>query len=227
MFILFLDFPYGLAVFAIIIIGIQVYRHMRNREQKSEIDAYNDRVRKDELQRILETREERTEFENFPEAKFWSLIDEATQRAKKGYSFQLGILRDIFSRLTPNELIQLDNLYHSLVADNFSHDISAASAIIFKSTAPDAIEVLINIFILRGEIFFRNACHNPDLIIGKEVNSLNGVTISSIIGDLYFRKAGNLIPMYAGKMNPDEISGETWEERDLPTRYRQLWEAFA
>ncbi len=78
----------------------------------------------------------------------------------------------------------------------------------------------------RGEVFFNQAILDPKLIIGKTVEDIEPKLIGDMIDELYYLKAKKLIPLY-----PDTeeltLKGEPWKERDLPTRYSELWNQFA
>lgn len=220
------DFYFPGSVTLLILLGLTALRHIRANKEQSEIADYHEEIRKKELKRIVETRQERQTKEKFPEEHFWKMIDDTVSKAKEGYTFRLGVLRDKFSTLQNEELIELDNLYDGLIQENINHDISAATAIIFGDGSTDATVLFMNILLMEGEVFFKNACHNPNLIIGKSFAAIEGRTIKVLIADLYLRKTGMLIPETAEEVK-FEITGEPWKQKELPSKYPELWEAFA
>ncbi len=218
-------FPGSLALLAVL--AITIVRHIRSKQEQSDAVVYQEELRKRELQKLLESRQERCILEAYPEAEFWDMIQKATDRAKPGYTFQLGVLRDMFSVQTPDDLIRLDNLYQKLITENISYDLTAAAAIIFKNgNIPTAI-LLMNLFIMQGEIFFKNACLNPNLIIGKRLDHIEGRGLDDLLADLYLRKTGVLIPLIPDPEIPFELAGKPWRQSELPSRYAELWQAFA
>ncbi|MCZ4409011.1 DUF4240 domain-containing protein [Cryomorphaceae bacterium 1068] len=228
MFLSISDFYFPGSFALLVLLVLTVFRHIQAKKQQSEEASYQEEVRKKELTRIIETREERTNDQKFSEERFWKMIDDTTSRAKDGYTFQLGVLRDKLSNLEKDELIELDNLYSFLIEENINQDLTATTAIIFGDGSPSAAILLMNLFIMQGEVFFKNACHNPNLIIGKSFNALEGRTIQDLIADLYFKKTSTLIPLRPD--NDEEgfkIPGKPWKQKELPSRYPELWEAFA
>jgi len=221
------DYYFPGSITLLILLALTVVNHIRSKKEQTEVAAYQEEIRKKELKRIIETREERSSTEKFPQARFWEMIKDTTSKAKKGYTFQLGVLRDKLSNLDPEELIELDNLYVSLIKENITHDVSAAAAIIFGDASSETGVLLMNILLMEGEVFFKNACHNPNLIIGKTFAGIEGRTISILIADVYFKKTGMLIPVHPEEEKSFEIPGEPWRQKDLPSRYPELWEAFA
>ena len=228
MFLSISDFYFPGSIALLILLILTVLRHIQAKKQQSEELLYQEEIRKKELTRIVESQEERTTDQKFSEERFWKMIDDTTSRAKKGYTFQLGVLRDKLSNLEKDELIELDNLCSALIEDNINLDLTAATAIIFGDGSAEAAVLLMNLFIIQGEVFFKNACHNPNLIIGKSFGVLDGRTIQDLIADLYFKKSGTLIPL-----RPDsgedgfKIPGEPWKQQELPSKYPELWKEFA
>lgn len=218
-------FPGSLAL--LFFLGLTIVRHINSKREQREEIALQEQLRKDELQRLIETRGERGLLERYPEDEFWSLIERATQRAKPGYTFQLGVLRDLLSAKSPDDLLRLDNLYHHLIEEYITHDVTAAAAIIFKDGSIPTASLLMNLFMMQGEVFFKNACQNPSLVVGKRIEHIEGRGIDDLLADLYYRKTNHFIPLFPESNAPLEITGEPWKERDLPSRYPELWNAFA
>jgi hypothetical protein len=228
MFLAISDFYFPGSIALLVLLVLTVFRHIQAKKQQSDELIYQEEIRKKELTRIVETREERSNDQKFSEERFWKMIDDTTSRAKKGYTFQLGVLRDKLSNLDKDELIELDNLCASLIEDNINLDLTAATAIIFGDGSAEAAVLLMNLFIMQGEVFFKNACHNPNLIIGKSINAVEGRTIQDLIADLYFKKTGTLIPLRPDKDEEGfKIPGEPWKQQELPSKFPELWKEFA
>lgn len=218
-------FP-GMATLIIIALIVGYRFLIQNPGKKNEELRAWEAQRRDELKRMLENRQERTLLDEFDEDAFWEIIDKIQTRAKDGYNFHLGLLRDYMANFSPSELIRLDNLMHRLLMENISRDLTAASTIIFKNSDIRFTILLMNILIFKGQFFFRNACVNPNLIIGKELTGLEDRIISDVIADVYTRKTRELIPEIPEPETPHEIEGDPWTQNQLPSRYRELWEAF-
>lgn len=196
-------------------------------EFKEEKETYEsiEKQRKEELKELIESRRDREISEEYSEDLFWELIEKINKRAKNNYKNNLGILKDFLNKFSPEDLIKLDNLLLRFYRGALSHDLTAASTIIFKTQDIQATYLLMNVFILRGETFFNQAILNPNFIIGKEVQDVDGVIINDIIDELYFLKTKELIPLNDTK--DIEIKGNPWKEKELPSRYPELWSTFA
>ncbi len=223
--LLFGYFP-GLITIVVVIV-MALIRYYNQASDKSDHDVQIEERRKAELKRLLESRRERVDLEEFDETEFWKIIDNVVERAKDGYQFKLGLFRDTLSQKEPDELIRLDNLYHRLLLENLNYDLTAASTLFFKNSDMQFTILLMNIFMFRGEVFFKNACHNPALLIGKEFNNIEIRTIEDLISDVYTAKTHNLIPTRPPLAEPFKMPGAEWQEKDLPTRYQALWDALA
>ncbi len=202
-----------------------VYKAFIEEKEEEEAAINYEKQRKQELKELVESREERASLEE-NEEKFWELIDKARGRSKNSFKNHLGVFKDYLNKLQPEELIKIDNLITRLLKEGVSYDLSAAAAIIFKSGDIGSTFVLMTLFMTRGEVFFNQAILDPKLIIGKTVEDIEPKLIGDMIDELYYLKAKKLIPLY-----PDTeeltLKGEPWKERDLPTRYSELWNQFA
>jgi hypothetical protein len=213
----------------IIVAGALIlYLFRQYRPHKTEEAQYAEQVRKSELARVISTRKDRELLECMEEDKFWELIEKSRGRAKPGYKSRLGVLSLILSnQMNEEDLLRFDNLHMKLIRENINFDLRGASTIIFGNEGIDFTVLLMNIFMFEGEVFFKNASINPNLFIGKQVEEVIGQTIEETVAELYFKKTNNLIPVYKSEEGNREIDGEPWEPKDLPSRYPELWEAFA
>lgn len=211
-----------------LILGFIYHMYRRLNPQKTEEAEFIEQQRKSELARVISTRKDRELQECIDENKFWELIEKTRERAKPGYKSRLGVLRMLLSnQLSPDDIIRFDNYHNQLIREYLNYDICATSTIIFSNSDIYYSVLIMDIFMFEGEIFFKNACINPNLIIGKPVDEIEKQTIEDMLGDLYYRKTNELIPLYKHLDENWKIDGEPWTEKDLPSRYAELWEAFA
>ncbi|SFS81468.1 DUF4240 domain-containing protein [Lutibacter maritimus] len=216
----------GIFIGLTFILLLKLYNYYRNKKTDEEFKLHQEYNRKYNLKVQLETREIRENFNEFDEDIFWDLIDKSSKKSRGSYKNQLGLLKDYFRKLEREELIELDNLVNRLYRDFINQDLLATSLIMFKTSEIRATYLLMSIFMTRGRVFFKNACLNPNLIIGKELKEIDDLIIPDLISDIYLGKTDMLIPL------PDEIEdfkikGEKWTEKELPSKYSELWMAFA
>lgn len=201
-----------------------IHGYLTNRENKKSDEMMNYQ-RKLQAKKLYEEREERTDLSEMAEEEFWEIMDAVHKRSKKSFKNSIGVFNDLIKKYSPEELIQLDNLLIRLFKENVNQDIYAASRIIFHVDDLGATLVLMNLLMTRGEVFFKQACQNPNLIIGKEFTDIEGRVFQNVVADRYFSETLKLIPEIVLDENeePLEIPGEKWTEKDLPTRYQELW----
>lgn len=201
-----------------------VRNHYAQKEHQEFVEDAVEKGRK-ELAEKIANRKERDDLSEYNEEAFWKMIDDARSRSGENYKHQLGLLSDRFFKLSGEEMIQLDNLVLRLYADRISYELQAATAIIFKTTDVASVYVLMTVFMLRGQVFFNQACLNPNLIIGKEVTDIDGRNVLDLLADVYLRKTTELIPTPEEK--EIQFRGEKWTEKELPSKFSELWMHFA
>lgn len=178
------------------------------------------------LKNAIKNSETRVNYAEFNETEFWEIIEKINKRSEESYSNSLGLFKDFIVKYTASELIELDNLIQRLIKDNINQDLRAASTIIFKSDDINLTFLLMSIFMSKGQVFFNQACLNPNLIIGKQISGINKGMLWTVISDLYFKKTNKLLPLIKGEYLIDNIPDEECDYKDLPVRYSELWNAF-
>lgn len=203
-----------------------IYRHHESKKIDKETDEFLEKKRKEELKELIVNRKVRVNLNEFNEDRFWELIKETSVKSKNSYKNQLGLLKDLLIKMSPEELIELDNLLKRLINDFISYDIAAASYIILKSKESNSLVLLMNVLMMKGRVFYKNACLNPNLIIGKEFNDIIDLILPDLILEVYAIKTDELIPLEEGDYIK-EIKGEKWKENEIPSKYSELWDAYA
>lgn len=206
---------------------VRLIQYLLTRSENKKSDDKMDLIRKHEIKTLIEEREERLDRSEMDEAQFWDIMDKIHNRSKTSFKKSTGVFKDIIYKFSPEELIQMDNLLLRLFREYINYDIYAASTIIFKSADLGATIRLMNLLMTRGEVFFKNACLNPNLIIGKEFKDIDSRDFNDVIANVYFLKTSKLIPEVI-YLEDEEliIPGEAWTEKSLPSRYEELWFAY-
>lgn len=206
---------------------VRLIQYLLTRSENKKSDDKMDFIRKHEIKTLIEEREERLDRSEMDEAQFWDIMDKIHNRSKTSFKKSTGVFKDIIYKFSPEELIQMDNLLLRLFREYINYDIYAASTIIFKTADLGATIRLMNLLMTRGEVFFKNACLNPNLIIGKEFKDIDSRDFNDVIANVYFLKTSKLIPEVI-YLEDEEliIPGEPWTEKSLPSRYEELWFAY-
>jgi hypothetical protein len=204
----------------------RIYQKYNISKNDEEYYIREEKNRKDKLKKLIEERDFRVDFKEYNEEAFWEIIQKAQNRGGNSYKNNLGLLKDYLTELSPKELIQVDNLIERLFKDFINQDLYATSNIIFKTNDLSGTYLLMSIFMCRGEVFYKNACLNPNLIIGKEIIDFDGRIITGVIEELYVIKTNKLIPLPETNTN-FEIKGVSWTQKELPSKYSELWMEYA
>ncbi|AEV33900.1 hypothetical protein Oweho_2943 [Owenweeksia hongkongensis DSM 17368] len=195
-------------------------RHLiKKGEEQIDIDR-----QKDDYTRMVKSQKDREIVARFDEDRFWNIIEEVLERSGSSYRNFLGLFKDKVRTLPEEEIIMLDNLLIKLYRENLTFDLYAASTIIFKSEDLINSYLLMNVFMTKGRVFFKQACKSPELVLGKSFEDVDGRLINDVLSELYFAKTKELMPIPVDE--EWDIPGEKWKFRDLPEKYPELWAAF-
>ncbi|AOW21607.1 DUF4240 domain-containing protein [Urechidicola croceus] len=216
----------SIIIFTVIVLLIHYFKNKKLKEEDSKIDDKIDAHRRKELKKIIENRKERRIIEEYNEDDFWVIIDKFSDRSRENYKNHLGLIKDELNKCQPEKLIKIDNLLNRFYKDFLSHELTAAAFIIFGSSDIKGTYVLMNFLMTKGRVVFKSNCLNPNLIVGKNLDTVVGWTLSDIISEIYINKTKELIPI-AKKVNINEIKGEVWTEDQLPSKFPQLWMNYA
>ncbi len=215
-----MDIPVPLYVLLGVLILSAVGKHLiKKGEEQIDIER-----QKDDYTRMVKSQKDREINTSFDEDEFWDILEGVINRSGKSYRNFLGLFKDKVRILSEEELITLDNLLLKLYRENLTHDLYAASTIIFKSEDLINSYLLMNVFMTKGRVFFKQACKSPELVLGKSFEDVDGRLINDVLSELYFAKTKELMPIPVEE--EWDIPGEKWKFRDLPDKYPELWAAF-
>jgi hypothetical protein len=210
-----------------IVIGIfaGIINSVIKKEEINETFEENEEKRKNQLQELIENRKERIDLTLYDNEKFWDLIDSTRNQANGSYSNQLGLLNDRLLQLTASELIQFDNKLQHLHLEAHNWDLMGISVIIFKSNDLDSLFTLESWLISRGEIIFNNCLVNHEQIVNHDFKDINGRLLIDVIAEVYYKKTNEFIPVFPNQ--EIALAGNEWTEKELPSRFNQIWKKFA
>ena len=190
-----------------------------------EADELFEKNRKSELKKLFTEREVRIDKTEFDEVKFWNLVREVNKKSNNNYKNFNGLFFDKITSLEVADIIQLDNLIYRLFSERYSYDLLYASYIIFKKGDLDGVNLLMNVFLSRGEVFFKNACINSNLCLKKDITYNEDERIMfDLINEAYVIKTNKLIPTQIVK--DIVLKGEPVEEKEIPIKYSELWNEY-
>lgn len=215
---------YAIIFFWILVICYRIYKNQSQKEEDQEFENRQAETFKNFQRQIIENQEEREDFEQFNEDEFWEIVDAVRKKSRDSYKNYNGLLKDQLMKLEPDQLVHLDNLIQNFFIDRYSHDLFAASYILFKRADIEMVNFLMSYLISKGRVFFKQASLDINLLVGKEIKIDDPRSILDVIQEVFVYKTGTLMPYI--KMDQIEIKGESWEQKELPSRYSEFWNAF-
>jgi len=210
----------------LLLAGFGLFKFFAQESDNEKLQEDLEHNRKEELAKMFENLKDRTDLTEFDEEQFWQLVERTSNRSKDSYRNHLGVFKDFITEFSPQKLIQLDNLILRLFRDNISYNLTAASAIIFRGGDIFQTFLLMNVMMTKGQVFFKNTSINPDFLIGKQFEDIEGRLYGDVIANVYLMKTQEFIPNYPSDDLELKISGEPWKDNELPTRFRKLWMEF-
>lgn len=206
-------------------IGRIYFNKIKFENEEKEAEDQFEKNRKAELKKLITEREVRINKTEFDEDKFWIIVEKINQKCNNDYKKFNGLIRDKINSLNANEIVQLDNLINRLFFDRYSYDLLYTSYIILKKVDLDGMMLLMSIFLSKGEVFFKNACINTNLCLGKEINfNKDERIIFDLTAEAYAIKKNKFIPL--PKPKDIILKGESTEENEIPIKYSELWNEF-
>jgi hypothetical protein len=161
--------------------------------------------------------------------QFWQLI-EASRNKKRDCDKQTAKLEKLLGKLSPEEIVEFDNIFSSLLIESYLWDLWAVAYIVGGGCSDDGFEYFRRWLIAQGQDYFENALRNPE----RAADVLNDddcfcEEIGYVANHVYEQKTGK--PLHEALQfkrhdYPDKPSGEPWSEEDLETLYPALWEKF-
>ncbi|WP_405568133.1 hypothetical protein [Polaribacter sp. Asnod6-C07] len=220
-----MDFYWFIAVLIVFHL-VRYYLFNSNSEKDDkEADELLEKNRKEELKKLFTDRELRTNLEEFNESEFWELVEKLKFKSDNNYKNFNGLLRDNIISMSTDKIVQLDNLVERLFIERYSYDILYTSYIILKRGDIDGMMFLMNLFLFKGEVFFKNACINTNLCTGKNFEFFgDDRLIFDLTGEAYAIKENKFIPYT--KQKDIVLKGEAIEENEIPRKYSELWNEF-
>lgn len=213
----------GIILLVFIIIGIFAY-YNRKQEDEEAIEVF-EKNRKEDLKELYENISIRENLELFDEEKFWELIDYTKDQSRGDYQNQIGLIKDRVNHYSTEDLVKLDNLLNHLIKEAFTWDLYGASSIIFKSQEIGNLVLLISMLISRGQVIYNNSLVNPNVLVNQDFGQIKGVIINDVFKELYVLKTNELMPEV--KDFSLDLTGEEWQQSQLPSKFPEIWDRFA
>jgi hypothetical protein len=165
--------------------------------------------------------------------EFWSIIDASRRRARNDPEAHIETLTVALGALPEEEIIAFDGRFHEFWVQAYTWDLWAAAYIIGGGCSDDGFMDFRGWLVSKGQKVYETALADPESLL-RVVDDVDGEC--QIEGFQYAapaawaEKAGSDeadFPVTRGCVQPENPSGEPWEEDDLPHRFPKLWRKFA
>jgi len=177
------------------------------------------------------------------EEQFWEIIEES-RRARMpdegkeaNQERQLEGLKVALQRLTPEEILQFEDVFGEMLDRSYRWDLWALPYLIDGWCSDDGFDYFRSWLISQGRFFFESVIGDPDTIAAmvSDAEIKHGLEFEEfwyVAGEVYKEKTGEDIwdvetgsedTPPAGREGP---AGERWTLEDLPVRFPRTWARF-
>ena len=158
------------------------------------------------------------------EARFWALVEAAKQEAGGDVDRQWQILTEHLATLTLDEIIGFQRVLDSMRIRSYTNELWAAAYIINGGCSDDWFDYFRGWLIAQGREVFENALRDPETLVGVAQPGVVCEDILYVASYAYERKTG-VRPEFPLDQ-PFLLTGQEWDDDDLPTMYPRLWAKF-
>ena len=182
----------------------------------------------------LEEKKELSKEVKMKEVVFWEIIEQSKEESQD-FEHQAEILIYKLSQLTEKEIVGFESIFRKMLAKSYHYNILAATKIIEGYTDDDIFLYFRCRLLSEGRDFYFKAIENPDHLADMIIRDIDGELMLSIADNAFIKKLGentekelprDVALSYFNYDEVESLSGEKWEERDLPQRYPKLWKRY-
>ncbi len=154
------------------------------------------------------------------ENEFWNLIAACKLAAIANPNRLLELLQRTLERESQQAIVDFDQLLHEQMAKSYTRDLWAAAYIINGGCSDDGFEYFRAWLIACGKEIFENALKDPETLAEIAPPDVELEALLYVAGKAYMAKTKTgFVPPARPKI---ELTGEEWEEADLPAKFPRL-----
>jgi hypothetical protein len=166
------------------------------------------------------------------DSKFWDLIEESKRKAKGDFDDQAESLLGLLRKLPPEDIVQFDRIYHDRLARAYTWDLWGAAYVIGGGCSDDGFDYFRDWLISRGRTVYEAALRVPESLVEAvttadadehcEFEDFRYVALRA--WEARTGRGEDEFPAEQGMQQPDEPTGEAWQEDDseLARRFPRL-----
>ena len=151
------------------------------------------------------------------EETFWKIILETNKESGGEPSIQQQLIEKKLNELSPDEIIEFDNIYRELTNKAYDWKLWAAAYIVNGGCSDDCFMDFRGWLIGQGKEVYTKALSDPDSLaeLDNLEEDMEWEGYGYLAFTVYERKTGKEMPINQGIMHPSEPKGEEWDEDEL------------
>ena len=162
--------------------------------------------------------------------EFWRLIAAAKAESNGGCIRQVAMLEKTLAALPEQEIIAFNRIFDEHMAVSYNWDLWAAAYSINGGCSDDCFDYFRGWLMAQGPTIFYNALEDPETLIVADIDldqpDIECQHLLGVARRAYKTRTGAEFPRQRQTWMAAGPSGETWQEKDLATRYPRLWAKF-
>jgi hypothetical protein len=163
------------------------------------------------------------------EAAFWTLVQETRLMSNGAMDTQLELMIQHLVELTPDEILECEQIILELVRLSYRADLWDACEIMTCEPSESAFAEFQGWLIAQGQAIYEDALENPETL-ATAINIRNREDIGDgrlrdVASDAYYQKLAEDIPLVSYSQHV-VLLGEHAVREDFPTRYPMLFAKF-
>jgi hypothetical protein len=155
---------------------------------------------------------------------FWKIMLETSKDSGFEPQIQQELLQKRLTELSPDEIIEFDNLYRQFINNAYDWKLWAAAYIINGGCSDDSFMDFRGWLIGQGEEIYTKALADPDSL--SELENLEADMdwegYGYLAATVYEMKTGKEMPISPETSHPSEPKGEQWDEEELESLLPKL-----
>jgi hypothetical protein len=164
--------------------------------------------------------------------QFWQLIERSKAESEGDCDGQADALTELLLELPATDIMAFDRLFDQYADQAYRNELWAAAYIINGGCSDDGFEYFRRWLIGQGEAVYTAALRDPESLLSVVTAHFEDAPflrfecepLGYVAGQAYERKMGSAMPHPPGPKL--ELTGEDWDDEDLPAMFPKLWAAF-
>lgn len=154
--------------------------------------------------------------------QFWEIISKAKSLSNNDIYLRPESLKQVLNTLSPVDIESFNVEYRQKLVETYRWDLWGAAYLINGGCSDDGFDYFRDFLISEGEQIYKQALENPDSLAELEYeDEIELEDFRYAIDDAYTEKTGASLPQ-PNLQQPDNPTGESWDEDELPQLFPKL-----